>query len=183
MIRTTWFVSFIGLTQSAFAGRFGGTGYPLGVPPKSPLFGRSRPHSWPRPAKKGRSRGRLHRPRTPTKRYAINAEIGKVRGTACRHSIVTLLLRRSLLFAFPKILRVLRNELDTTECPPDRLLQLAGAIDIDMTSLWVPELVDLLRVDIAGVHHRDKLQRLPIHYRHQRRVVAQQIKIGLRDIC
>src|SRR5262249_25061464 len=55
-----------GLTQSAFAGRFGGTGSPLGVPPKSPLFGRSRPLMWPRPAKKGRSRGRLHRPRTPT---------------------------------------------------------------------------------------------------------------------
>src|SRR6266511_1981989 len=89
----------------------------------------------------------------------------------------------SLVFAVYEVLRPLGNELDPAEGTPDRLLQLAGTIDKDVTSRWVPELVELLWIDVAGVHHRDKLEPLPIHHGHQRRVVAQQLKIVAPCVC
>src|SRR5438093_10075556 len=85
-----------------------------------------------------------------------------------------------LWLAFHIVLWMRGNELDPGEFAPDRLLQLLGPIEIDLARLRMPKLVELLRIDIAGVHHRQELQRLAIHERHERRIGAQQIEIGGR---
>ncbi len=82
-----------------------------------------------------------------------------------------------LVLSCDKVFRMLRDKRDAAERPPDRLLQLTGTVEIGVAGLRVLELVDLLWVDVAGVHHRDKLQRQIVHYRYERRVVAQKLQI------